>query len=95
MMDKLTIIRSVDARRSNHQPNQVFQTANLEAAPRVNREGDRYPAIASVVAKFRRSKDRRMPPYVALNVKDRTHIAWAGYLGQQYDPFLGDKVGKR
>ena len=30
MMDKFTIIRSVDPRNSNHEPNKVFQTGNLE-----------------------------------------------------------------
>lgn len=93
MMDKLTIIRSVDARHSNHQPNQVMQTGNLEAAPRVNRNGDMYPAIGSVVAKLRGSNHPGMPPYVALNMKDRTHFAWGGYLGKRYDPFVGDKIG--
>src|SRR3954447_25313473 len=34
MLDRFTIIRSVDARHSNHEPNKVFQTANLEAEPR-------------------------------------------------------------
>ena len=33
MLDKFTLIRSVDARESNHEPNQVFQTGNLEAEP--------------------------------------------------------------
>lgn len=93
MMDKLTIIRSVDCRHSNHQPNQVMQTANLEAAPRVNREGANYPAIGSIVAKHRGANDPLLPAYVALNVKDPTHIAWGGYLGKQYDPFVA-KDGK-
>src|ERR1043165_1680905 len=39
MLDKFTIIRSVDARESNHEPNQVFQTGNLEAEPRLNANG--------------------------------------------------------
>ena len=34
MLDKFTILRSVDARHSSHQPNMVFQSGNLEAAPR-------------------------------------------------------------
>ncbi len=92
MLDRLTIIRSVDARGSNHQPNTVFQTGNRAAAPRVNREGDKYPAIGSIVARFRGPNDPGMPPYVALNVLDRTHFAWGGYLGKQYDPFVGDNV---
>ena len=33
-MDRFTLIRSVDARNSNHEPNTVMQTGNEEAAPR-------------------------------------------------------------
>jgi len=94
MLDKLTIIRSVDALGSNHQPNTVLQTGNRAAAPRINREGDKYPAIASVVSRFRGPNDPGMPPYVALNVRDKTHFAWGGFLGKQYDPFVGDNVGR-
>ncbi len=92
MMDRLTIIRSVDARHSNHEPNQVFQTANLEAAPRVNQEGDKFPAIASIVARHRRGANPAMPPSVVLNMQSRSHVAWGGYLGKQYDPFLGNQA---
>lgn len=94
MMDKLTILRSVDCRFSNHQPNQVIQTANREAAPRVNREGHLYPAIGSIVAKHHGPNQPGLPPYVILNVRDRTHFAWGGFLGKRYDPFIGDNVAK-
>ncbi len=94
IMDKLTLIRSVDCRDSNHQPNQVMQTANREAEPRLNSNGHQFPAIASLVAKLRGPNHASMPPSVALNVIDRTHFAWGGYLGKAYDPFVGDKVGK-
>jgi uncharacterized protein (DUF1501 family) len=93
MMDKLTVIRSVDARFSNHEPNQVFQTANRAAEPRINQEAQHYPAIASIVAKHRMGASRAMPPSVVLNMQSRSHVAWAGYLGQQYDPFLGNQAG--
>lgn len=92
--DKLTIIRSVDPEKSNHQPNQVFQTGNRMAAPRVNPKGAQYPAIASIVAKHHGPNHPAMPASVALNVKDRTHIAWGGYLGKKYDPFDARNVGK-
>src|SRR5262245_53497874 len=36
MLDKFTLIRSVDCRESNHEPNMVMQTANLAAEPRTN-----------------------------------------------------------
>jgi len=94
ILDKCTLIRSVDCRESNHQPNTVMQTANLEAEPRLNPKGDKYPAIASIVAKLRGANHPAMPPYVALNVRDKTHFAWGGYLGKAYDPFVGDNVSK-
>ena len=91
MLDRFTIIRSVDARHSNHEPNMVFQTANLAAEPRVNPEAVRYPALASVIAKHHGSNHAAMPAYAAF-MKSRSHLAFAGYLGKQYDPFLCDKA---
>ena len=92
--DKLTLIRSVDARGSNHQPNQVMQTGNRAAAPRANREGGMYPAISSIVGKMRGANHPGLPPSVHLNLRDRTHFAWGGWLGKKHDPFVGDNVGK-
>src|SRR6185437_3593581 len=93
MLDKFTIIRSVDARHSNHEPNTVFQTGNLAAAPRVNPEGDKYPAIGSIVAKLRGANHPAMPPYVAF-MKSRSHLAFGGYLGKAYDPFIADQAAR-
>lgn len=94
MMDKLTVIRSVDARFSNHEPNQVFQTANRAAEPRINMEAEKFPAIASIVAKHRGPTSREMPPSVVLNMQSRSHVAWGGYLGKEYDPFLGNQASR-
>jgi hypothetical protein len=93
MLDKFTIIRSVDPKKSNHEPNQVMQTANLDAAPRVNRKGDKYPAIASIVSKFRGANHPALPPYVAF-MRHPSHIAWSGYLGKRYDPFIANQATK-
>lgn len=93
MLDKFTIIRSVDAKFSNHEPNMVFQTGNLDAEPRTNREASRYPSIASIVAKHHGSNDSAMPPYVGF-YRSPSHIAFGGYLGQQYDPFQGNLASK-
>jgi hypothetical protein len=89
MLDKFTIIRSVDATHSNHEPNRVFQTGSRAAAPRVNPTGHLYPAIGSVVAKHHGANTPGMPPYVVF-MRSPTHIAFAGYLGRQYDPFIGN-----
>lgn len=91
MLDRFTIIRSVDARHSNHEPNMVFQTANLAAEPRVNPEAVRYPALASVIAKHHGANHSSMPAYAAF-MKSRSHLAFAGYLGKQFDPFICDKA---
>jgi hypothetical protein len=93
MFDRFTIIRSVDARHSNHEPNKVFQTANPEAEPRLNPNGERYPAIGSVVAKHHGANHPGLPPYVAFQTS-RTHMAYGGYLGQQYDPFIANRAAK-
>src|SRR5215216_4504011 len=89
VLDRFTVIRSVDCRHSNHEPNTVMQTANLAAVARTNPEAPMYPAIASVVAKHRGANAPGLPPYVAFQ-KSRTHLAYAGYLGRQYDPFLAN-----
>jgi hypothetical protein len=92
MLDRFTLIRSVDCRESNHEPNQVMQTANRAAEPRTNTKGHLYPAIGSIAAKLRGANDPAMPPYVVLNMKDRSHVAWGGYLGRQFDPFNGSNA---
>ena len=89
MLDKFTVIRSVDPRKSSHEPNMVFQTGNREAAPRTNPKGHLYPAIGSVVAKMHGPNHPSMPPYAAF-MRSRSHLAFAGYLGKQYDPFIAN-----
>lgn len=93
MLDKFTIIRSVDPKKSNHEPNKVFQTGNREAAPRINRKGEMYPAFGSLVAKYRGANHPSMPPYVAFQ-KSRPHIAKGGYLGKRFDPFIAQNAAK-
>lgn len=93
MMDRFTLIRSVDAKSSNHEPNMVFQTANLDAEPRVNPEASRYPAIASIVSKHKGANQQGIPPYIGF-YRSRSHLAFGGYLGQQYDPFPGNLAAK-
>jgi hypothetical protein len=93
MLDKFTLIRSVDATDSNHEPNQVFQTGNREAEPRINPRGHLYPAIGSVIAKHNGSNKPGMPPYVAF-MRSRSHLAFGGYLGKRYDPFDAAQASK-
>ena len=91
MMDKFTIIRSMDATHSNHEPNMVMQTANADAEPRTSRTAHLYPAIGSIVAKHHGPNHPAMPAYAAF-MRSRSHIAFAGYLGRQYDPFMAQQA---
>jgi hypothetical protein len=93
LLDKFTIIRSVDCRNSSHEPNMVMQTGNLAATPRSNRKGRMYPAIASVCAKMHGSNHPAMPPYVAF-MRSQSHLAFGGWLGKQYDPFIANQATK-
>ncbi|QDU96053.1 DUF1501 domain-containing protein [Lignipirellula cremea] len=91
MMDQCTLIRSVDCRHSNHQPNVVMQTGHLEAAPRTNPQARLIPSIGSIVAKFHGANHPSMPPYAAF-MKHDSHLGFAGMLGKRYDPFIADKA---
>ena len=93
LLDKFTIIRSVDCRDSNHEPNTVMQTANRLAEPRVNPEARHYPAIASLVSKFHGPNHPAVPPYVAF-MRSRSHLAFAGYLGKHLDPFVANDAAR-
>ena len=93
ILDRFTIIRSVNARFSNHEPNMVFQTANLDAEPRTNPEAKSYPSIASIIAKEHGPNSPAMPPYVGF-YRSPSHIAFGGALGQQYDPMQGNLAAK-
>ena len=93
MLDRCTIIRSVDARHSNHEPNRVFQTGHLDAEPRIDPSALMSPAIGSVVAKYHGANHSSMPPYVAFQTS-KTHIAYGGYLGRQYDPFIANRASE-
>src|SRR5436190_3417674 len=93
MMDKFTLIRSVDCQKSNHEPNMVMQTGNREAEPRINPNGGKYPAFGSIVSKFKGANHPAMPPYVGF-YRSPSHIAFGGYLGKKWDPFKGNEAAR-
>ena len=93
MMDQLTIIRSVDAR---HQQSRA-EPGLSDGQPR-GRAARQSRGATSIRPSPRSSPgtvaaaNRAMPPSVVLNMKSRSHVAWGGYLGKQYDPFLGNQA---
>ena len=91
MLDKFTIIRSVDCAGSNHSPSVVMQTGNRKAQPRTNPNGALYPAIGSIVAKVLGPNQAGMPAYVSFN-RDPDHVPGGGFIGMQYDPMNGHRA---
>ena len=66
IMDKLTLIRSVDCSASDHTP--ITMQAGNPLARRTNdgKDGDGYPSMGSVVAKFRGSNAPGIPGFIGL-----------------------------
>jgi Protein of unknown function (DUF1501) len=93
ILDRCSVLRAVDCRHSNHEPNTVMTTANLLAEPRTNPEAKQYPAIASLVARLHGSNHPAVPAYAAF-MRSRSHLAFAGRAGKQFDPFLANEAAK-
>ena len=95
IMDKLTIIRSVDCKTSNHTP--ITMQAGNPLARRLDKikDGDGYPSMGSVVAKFRGSNDPRMPAFVGLAPSWKADVWESGHMGSQFAPVDGGALAGR
>ncbi len=92
-LGRFTVVRSVDCRHSNHEPNSVMQTADLRAEPRTNPEARSYPAVASLVSKFHGANHRGVPASAAF-YRSASHLPFGGRLGKRYDPFPAHAAAK-
>jgi hypothetical protein len=90
--DKLSVIRSVDCRSSNHTP--ITMQAGNPLARRTNngRDGGGYPSMGSVAAKFRGANDPEMPAFVGLANSWSSDVWESGEMGSQYAPVKGLEV---
>jgi Protein of unknown function (DUF1501) len=92
MADQLTIIRSVDCSASDHTP--ITMQAGNPLARRTNdgRDGDGYPSMGSVAARFHGANAAHLPPFVGL-ADDWVSDVWeAGELGRAYAPVNGGQL---
>ena len=87
--DKLSIIRSVDCKTSNHTP--ITMQAGNPLARRTNdgKDGAGYPSMGSVAAKFRGANDPSMPPFIGLANSWAADVWEAGNMGREYAPVKG------
>jgi len=95
IMDRLTLIRSVDCRASNHTP--ITMQAGNALARRTDdgKDGDGYPSMGSVAAKFRGPNHPDLPAFVGLADKWKADVWGAGHLGSAYQPIKGTELADR
>lgn len=95
IMDKLTVIRSVDCSASNHTP--ITMQAGNPLARRTDdgRDGEGYPSMGSIAAKFRGPNDPSLPAFVGLADKWKSDVWGAGQMGRAYEPIQGSELAGR
>ncbi len=95
LMDKLTIIRSVDCSASDHTP--ITMQAGNPLARRTNdgKDGGGFPSMGSVAAKFRGPNAPGMPGYIALAPSMVSDIWGAGHMGSAFEPVDGKDLAGR
>lgn len=95
IMDRLTLIRSVDCRASNHTP--ITMQAGNPHARRTDdgKDGGGYPSMGSVVARFHGPNDPSLPPFVGLAESWKADVWGAGNLGNAYEPIPGKDLAGR
>ena len=95
IMDKLSLIRSVDCSASNHTP--ITMQACNPLAKRTNdgRDGGGWPSMGSIAAKFRGANAPGIPGYVALADSLVSDVWGAGHMGGDYEPVSGKDLAGR
>jgi hypothetical protein len=93
--DKLTVLRGVDCKASNHTP--ITLQAGNPLAKRTNdgKDGGGFPSMGSVAAKFRGANDPGMPAFVGLADSMISDVYGAGYLGSDYAPVQAAELAGR
>ncbi len=90
--DRLSIIRSVDCRASNHTPITMQSGNPLARRTDDGRDGGGYPSMGSVAAKFRGPNDPDLPAFVGLADSWKADVWEAGHMGSQYAPVKGTEL---
>jgi hypothetical protein len=95
ILDRLTLVRSVDCRASDHTP--ITMQAGNPLARRTNdgKDGGGYPSMGSVAAKFRGPNDPALPAFVGLADSWKADVWGAGHMGSAYEPVQGTQLAGR
>ncbi len=95
LMDRLTLIRSVDCTASNHTPITMQAGNSLARRTDDGKDGAGYPSMGSIAAKFRGANAPGIPAYVALAPSLKSDIWGAGHMGGLYEPVDGKELAGR
>ncbi|MBI3838032.1 MAG: DUF1501 domain-containing protein [Planctomycetia bacterium] len=95
IMDKLSIIRSVDCTASNHTPITMQAGNSLARRTDDGNDGAGYPSMGSIAAKFRGPNDPEMPAFVGLADSWKSDIWGAGRMGNDFEPIKGNELPGR
>lgn len=92
IMDRLTVIRSMDCSASNHTP--ITMQAGNPLARRTDdgRDGGGWPSMGSIAARFRGPNDPNMPAFVGLADSWRSDVWGAGHMGARFEPVKGNAL---
>lgn len=90
--DRLSILRSVDCRASNHTPITLQAGNPLARRSDDGRDGDGHPSMGSIAAKFRGPNHPDLPPFVGLAPDWKADVWEAGHMGSAYAPVEGLKL---
>ncbi len=95
IMDRLTLIRSVDCSASDHTP--ITMQAGNALARRTNdgKDGGGYPSMGAVAAKFRGPNDPALPAFVGLADSWKADVWGAGHMGPGFEPVKGAELAGR
>ncbi|MFO0948820.1 MAG: DUF1501 domain-containing protein [Planctomycetota bacterium] len=88
LADKMSILRSVDCSASNHTPI-TMQAGNAQARRTDDgKDGQGYPSMGSIVAKFRGANRPGIPGFIGL-ADSWVRTSGAGHMGTTYKPVQG------
>ncbi|MEX0978794.1 MAG: DUF1501 domain-containing protein [Pirellulales bacterium] len=95
IMDKLSIIRSVDCSASNHTPITMQAGNSLARRTDDGNDGAGYPSMGSIAAKYRGPIDPHLPAFVGLADSWKSDVWGAGHMGNSFEPLEGKELTGR
>lgn len=95
MADKFSILRAVDTSSSNHTPITMQAGNSLARRTDNGKDGDGYPSMGSISARYHGGNAPGMPGFVGL-ARDWTSDVWgSGEMGRDFTPVKGLEVADK